>query len=199
LAGDGVIIADCASGISGGGREPKQEFHYGDAADTMTAYKVGGHRHTPEIIRNFRQMEGQNSRRDVIFTPHLAPMNRGILATLYIPLKDAPPNDPALPVYPAAAAIEQRCADIRALYTTFYQDEPFVRILPDGLTAATARVRGSNYCDISIHLDRTGSTLIICSAIDNMVKGAAGQAVQNMNIILNYPETSGLTMAPAIF
>ena len=207
LAGKGTIIADCASGLTGAGRELKRETHYSESADSMAAYGVGGHRHTPEIIRNVRQIEGGN--RTVIFTPHLTPMNRGILATLYIPLpqagKPAPKRQGLLktasvpPPLPASPETAERAAAIRETYTLFYRDEPFVRVLPAGLTASTARVRGSNFCDISIHLDHTGTTLIVCAAIDNMVKGAAGQAVQNMNIILGQPETAGLELTPLVF
>ena len=204
LAASGTIIADCVSGVTGGGRETKREYHYSDAADTVTPYKVGAHRHTPEIARNIRQIEnaaGITVRRDLIFTPHLAPMNRGILATIYVPL-DRTWRGEALSVgipLPPSEETAKRAGEIYALYADFYRDEPFVRILPPGITPSTARVRGSNFCDISVHLDQTGSTLIICAAIDNMVKGAAGQAVQNMNIILGRPETEGLTALPAVF
>jgi N-acetyl-gamma-glutamyl-phosphate reductase len=204
LAGEGTIIADCASGVTGGGRETKREYHYSEAADAVTPYKVGAHRHTPEIARNIRQIEnaaGTNVRRNLIFTPHLAPMNRGILATIYVPL-DAAWRGEALSAkipFPPSAETVKRAGEIHAVYAAFYRDEPFVRILPLGTTPSTARVRGSNFCDISVHLDQTGSTLIICAAIDNMVKGAAGQAVQNMNIILDRPETEGLTAVPAVF
>jgi N-acetyl-gamma-glutamyl-phosphate reductase len=209
IAGAGTIIADCASGVTGGGRETKREYHFSDAADTFTPYKVGAHRHTPEIGRNIRQIENAAgtsagaARHNLIFTPHLAPMNRGILATLYVPLDGArfPPEtetEGGIPL-PPSNKTEERAAEIRRVYEAFYQDEPFVRVLPHGMTAATARVRTSNFCDISIHLDQTGTTLIICAAIDNMVKGAAGQAVQNMNLILGYPETEGLTAVPAVF
>lgn len=195
LAAEGTIIADCASGVTGGGRETKREYHYSEAADAVTPYKVGAHRHTPEIARNIRQIEaasGTNVCRNLIFTPHLAPMNRGILATIYVPLADAWHGKEKAPLLPPTTETAKRAGEIHALYEAFYRDEPFVRILPPGITPSTARVRGSNFCDISVHLDQTGSTLIICAAIDNMVKGAAGQAVQNMNIILGRPETEGL-------
>jgi N-acetyl-gamma-glutamyl-phosphate reductase len=209
IAGSGTIIADCASGVTGGGRETRREYHYSEAADTFTPYKVGAHRHTPEISRNIRQIESAfgaaPSCRNLIFTPHLAPMNRGILATIYVPLHDtwrAETGGPALsPLLslPPSPEIGERAAKILHVYEAFYKDEPFVRVLPLGMTAATARVRGSNFCDISVHLDQTGTTLIICAAIDNMVKGAAGQAVQNMNLILGCPETTGLTALPMVF
>jgi N-acetyl-gamma-glutamyl-phosphate reductase len=204
LAAEGTIIADCASGVTGGGRETKREYHYSEAADAVTPYKVGAHRHTPEIARNIRQIENAADNavhRSLVFTPHLAPMNRGILATIYVPLDDAwqGKNPSAGIPFPPSEETAGRAGEIHALYEDFYRDEPFVRVLPPGITPSTARVRGSNFCDISVHLDQTGSTLIICAAIDNMVKGAAGQAVQNMNLILGRPETEGLTAVPLVF
>jgi N-acetyl-gamma-glutamyl-phosphate reductase len=204
LAGEGTIIADCASGVTGGGRETKREYHYSEAADTVTPYKVGAHRHTPEIARNICQIENAadtSIHRNLVFTPHLAPMNRGILATIYVPLDKAwqgrHPSG-SIPL-PPSEETSGRAGKIHALYEDFYRNEPFVRILQPGVAPSTARVRGSNFCDISVHLDQTGSTLIICAAIDNMVKGAAGQAVQNMNIVLGRPETEGLMAVPAVF
>ena len=108
-------------------------------------------------------------------------MNRGILSTIYIPLK------------------EKNISKIHEIYTDFYKNDEFIRILPLGMTARTSHVRFSNFCDISIHLDHSGSTLIIISAIDNMIKGASGQAVQNMNIVLCFEEKAGLGMIPALF
>jgi N-acetyl-gamma-glutamyl-phosphate reductase len=124
----------------------------------------------------------------VVFTPHLGPFNRGILATVYIALDGRAGADRVLAE-----------AEIRRQYAEFYRSENFVRILPGGLCAATNRVRASNYCDISVHLDHEGGTLIVVSAIDNMVKGAAGQAVQNMNIIAGFDEAAGLRALPAFF
>jgi N-acetyl-gamma-glutamyl-phosphate reductase len=127
-------------------------------------------------------------------------MNRGILSTIYIPLVQAwqAPAGEGAP-RPPSKEIEARAAEIRSLYTEFYKDEPFVRVLPAGPAAATNRVRQSNFCDISVHLDPAGVTLIVCTAIDNMVKGAAGQAVQNMNVLMGYDETAGLAAVPALF
>jgi len=188
----GTIIVDAASGISGGGREPSRQFHYPECADSISPYKVGSHRHTPEIARNFAAMAALEGRASppMVFTPHLAPMNRGILSTIYIPLSAE---------YAAAGDIDEKTSKIRALYADFYKDEPFVRVLPSGVTAATNRVRGSNYCDISVHTDHSGSVLIIISAIDNMVKGAAGQAIQNMNLIFGFDEKTALESIPALF
>ncbi|MDR3341667.1 MAG: N-acetyl-gamma-glutamyl-phosphate reductase [Treponema sp.] len=207
LAGPGVIIVDAASGVTGGGREPARGFHYPECADSVTPYKVGSHRHTPEISRNFKAMvnsgAGAPAQKEpsLIFTPHLAPMNRGILSTIYIPLTDI--WQATVPVTgaprPPTQAIEEKTGEIRELYTEFYRDEPFVRVLPSGTIAATSRIRQSNLCDISVHLDPSGKTLIVATAIDNMVKGAAGQAVQNMNIIFGFDETTGLCAIPASF
>jgi N-acetyl-gamma-glutamyl-phosphate reductase len=199
-AADSTIIVDSASGVTGGGREPSRSFHFPECADSITPYKVGAHRHTPEIARNFAVMAEQNkhSAPAVIFTPHLAPMNRGILSTIYIPLAAYTHNN-NIAVRPASEKVEKQASTIHALYSDFYRGEPFVRVLPLGTIAATNRVRQSNYCDISVHMDHSGSTLIIVSAIDNMVKGAAGQAVQNMNIIFNFDEHNGLDSIPALF
>jgi len=208
LASSGTIIVDAASGVTGGGREPSRSFHYPECADSLAPYKVGAHRHTPEIARNIAEIASRNGSAapPVIFTPHLAPMNRGILSTIYIPLAPAwrvsggdSSADAVTRIRPPSQAITEKTAAIRRVYEDFYCNEPFVRVLPDGLIAATNRVRQSNYCDISVHLDHSGSTLIIASAIDNMVKGAAGQAIQNMNIIFGYDEKAGLEAVPALF
>lgn len=209
IAGTGTIIVDSASGITGGGREPSRAFHYPECADSMTPYKIGGHRHTPEISRNFNVMYNTRAEAEksdpgippMIFTPHLAPMNRGILSTIYIPLADAwriKTVHSGAP-HPPAQEITEKAQEIRDIYAEFYRNEPFVRVLPSDTIAATSRVRQSNFCDISVHLDQTGTTLILAAAIDNMVKGAAGQAVQNMNIIFGFEETAGLTAIPASF
>jgi N-acetyl-gamma-glutamyl-phosphate reductase len=188
----GTIIVNAASGTSGGGREPSRQFHYSECADSIAPYKIGSHRHTPEIVNNFAAMAATESRVSppVVFTPHLVPMNRGILSTIYIPLTAE---------YAPAENNEQQVSKFRSLYADFYKDEPFVRVLPPGVTAATNRVRNSNYCDISVHLDHSGSILIVVSAIDNMVKGAAGQAIQNMNLILGFNEKTALESIPALF
>ncbi|MCL2213970.1 MAG: N-acetyl-gamma-glutamyl-phosphate reductase [Treponema sp.] len=199
----GPVIIDAASGTSGGGREPSRSFHYSECADSIAPYKVASHRHSPEISRNLDVMakEGNVPPPLVIFTPHLVPMNRGILSTIYIPLSekwrvtDDYPDTVRLP----SKEIEAKTDEIRGLYTAFYKDESFIRVLPKGITASTNRVRQSNYCDISVHVDINGSTLIVITAIDNMVKGAAGQAVQNMNILFGFDETEGLNAIPMLF
>ncbi|GHV70772.1 N-acetyl-gamma-glutamyl-phosphate reductase [Spirochaetia bacterium] len=200
-ASEGTIIVDAASGVTGGGREPQKSFHYPECADAMAPYKVGAHRHTPEISRNFKAMSAAAPA--LIFTPHLAPMNRGILSTIYIPLKPewqvtGGGSKGDKPLRPPSKEVEKKAAEIRQLYADFYKNEPFVRVLPEGI-AGTNRVRQSNFCDISIHLEAGGGTLIVVSAIDNMVKGAAGQAVQNMNIIFGFKEQAGLEAVPSVF
>ena len=198
---DNPVIINAITGISGGGREPSRSFHYPECADSVAPYKVASHRHAPEITRNFTAMAGlaDGKTPPVIFTPHLAPLNRGILSSIYIPLVSAWRVKPDNSMMPPSKEIEAKTDEIRKLYEDFYKDEPFVRVLPAGLTSATNRVRQSNYCDISTHLDINGSTLIVTSAIDNMVKGASGQAVQNMNILFGFDEKAGLEAIPALF
>ncbi len=199
------IIIDAATGASGGGREPARAFHYPECADSAAPYKIAAHRHSPEIAHNLAVMANAASvpAPKIIFTPHLVPMNRGILTTIYIPLNEkwrvTPSNAAPLGMMPASKEIEEKTDEIRKLYADFYKDEPFVRVLPKGLFAATNRVRQSNFCDISVNVDLNGSTLIVATAIDNMVKGAAGQAVQNMNIILGFDEKDGLEAIPSLF
>jgi N-acetyl-gamma-glutamyl-phosphate reductase len=217
----GPIIVDSASGVTGGGREPSRSFHYPECADSVSPYKVGCHRHTPEIARNISAMAARckTNAPALIFTPHLVPMNRGILSTIYIPLAEnkrfvpgavnaanavsenanANNANAASQIRPPSEELEEKIREIRELYADFYKDELFVRVLPAGSIAATNRVRQSNYCDISVHLDQSGSTLIVISAIDNMVKGAAGQAIQNMNIVFGFDEKTGLEAIPALF
>jgi N-acetyl-gamma-glutamyl-phosphate reductase len=211
IYGGGTIIVDSASGITGGGREPARAYHFPECSDSMTPYKVGSHRHTPEISRNFSFMEmenmgGKNSETrnpelPLIFTPHLAPMNRGILSTLYMPLSNDWKCKPAACAKPRppSGGIQEKTRRIRQLYADFYKDEKFVRVLPEGVMPATGRVRLSNFCDIAVQIDQNGANLIVISAIDNMVKGAAGQAVQNMNIIFGFDEDCGLDTIPAMF
>jgi len=198
----GTVIVDSATGITGGGREPQRSFHFPECSDSVSPYKVGAHRHTPEISGNMREMAERHggTAPPLIFTPHLAPMNRGILSTIYIPLKGEwrAPAAVGAP-RPPSKEIAAKTAEIRELYAAFFRDEPFVRVLPAGVMPSTGRVRQSNFCDISVNMDQGGSTLVIITAIDNMVKGAAGQAVQNMNILFGFDETEGLRAVPALF
>lgn len=168
-----VPIIDAKSGVSGAGRTPRQAFHYPDCTENFKAYRVASHQHTPEIEQELGIIAG----RDVLvnFTPHLVPMVRGILSTIYIELQ--------------ATLTEY---DIRELYADFYAECPFVRFMDEGLWPETRYVRGSNYVDIALKKDCRTGRLIIISAIDNLVKGASGQAVQNMNIMLGLPENTGL-------
>jgi N-acetyl-gamma-glutamyl-phosphate reductase len=203
LAADGTIIVDSASGISGGGREPQKSFHFPECSDSVSPYKVGAHRHIPEISRNMQKIAAifGGPAPKLIFTPHLAPMNRGILSTIYIPLKKdwQQAEQPSQAARPPSKEVEEKTEEVRGLYDEYYKEEPFVRVLPRGVMASTGHVRQSNFCDISINMDQEGSTLIVITAIDNMVKGAAGQAVQNMNIIMGFDETEGLGTVPALF
>jgi len=205
LAEGGTIIVDSASGITGGGREPQRSFHFPECSDSISPYKVGAHRHVPEIARNMHKMAAifGGPMPKLIFTPHLAPMNRGILSTIYIPLTkewQAPAQfDPASSPRPPSKEIEEKTEEVRELYEEYYKGEPFVRVLPQGVMASTGHVRQSNFCDISVNMDQGGATLIVITAIDNMVKGAAGQAVQNMNIVMGFDETEGLETIPALF
>ncbi len=173
---EGIII-DAKSGVTGAGKEPTKATHYPECADSIAPYKIGEHRHGPEIDAVLSAMAGGPV--SAIFTPHLAPMGRGIVATIYAPLARAMDVDA-----------------LRDAYASFYASEPFVRVLPAGQVATNRNVRLSNYCDVSVHASRDGKTAIIVSAIDNMVKGAAGQAVQNMNIALGLDEGAGISMLP---
>lgn len=168
------IIADSASGVTGAGRSAKVDSLYCEVNEGYKAYGVGGvHRHTPEIEQELSLLAGAPLQ--VTFTPHLVPMDRGILSTIY-----------------AAPLKELTTAQLVTLYEEFYSGEPFVRVLPQGSLPSTAFVRGSNFCDIAPLVDSRTGRIIIVSAIDNLVKGASGQAVQNMNLLCGFPETTGL-------
>lgn len=168
------IISDSKSGTSGAGRSAKVDSLYCEVNDSFKAYGVGGvHRHTPEIEQELSELAGQSV--TITFTPHLVPMDRGILSTIYATPTKVLTTD-----------------ELVQLYADAYRHEPFVRLLPKGQFPATAFVRGSNFCDIGVALDQRTNRIIIVSAIDNLVKGASGQAVQNMNLICGFPETLGL-------
>ncbi len=174
------IIIDAKSGVTGAGRSLTQNTHYPETNESISAYKVGAHRHTPEIEQTVSRAAGGHV--NVVFVPHLLPVNRGIEETIYCRL--------------AADMTED---EIRAAYIDFYKDEPFVRIEAKGVSAQIRNVARSNYCDISIHMDKRTGTLILCSCIDNMVKGAAGQAIQNMNLYFGLDESTGIDTVPAPF
>ena len=174
------IICDCTSVVTGAVRKPTQGNHYPELNEGFHAYKVASHRHTPEIEQTLSKLSGEKV--VVTFVPHLLPVNRGILATCYADIKEG-------------VSFEQ----IRQVYEEFYKDEYFVRLLPDGMNADIHNVKYSNFCDISLHHDKRANKLIACGAIDNMVKGAAGQAIQNMNIIFGLDEKTGLDIVPPAF
>ena len=174
----GGIILDSKSGVTGAGRGLSQNTHYPDTNEAFAAYKAAAHRHTPEIEQMLSLLYGEKV--SVTFVPHLLPVNRGILSTIYV-------------------KTDRSLEEIHAAYSAFYKDEKFVRVLPLGSFANIKNVRMSNYCDISLHMDAHTSTLVVTSAIDNMVKGAAGQAIQNMNIRLGFPEDEALRMLAPSF
>jgi N-acetyl-gamma-glutamyl-phosphate reductase len=180
LIDTGSIIIDSKSGISGAGRSASIEHSFAEVAPGFKAYKVGCHRHTPEIEQELGLIAGQAV--TVTFTPHLIPTSRGILTTVYTEIEGG-----------AGAAT---AAAIRDQYLKFYDGEPFVRIMPEGEFPDIKDVRCSNYCDIGFVVDEKRGKLIVISAIDNLVKGASGQAVQNMNIMNSVEETSGLVPPP---
>ncbi|MCH5296104.1 MAG: N-acetyl-gamma-glutamyl-phosphate reductase [Ruminococcus sp.] len=174
------IICDCKSGVTGAGRKPNQGSHFPELNEGFHAYKVASHRHTPEIEQTLSKLSGEKV--TITFVPHLLPVNRGILATVYADIKQGVTFE-----------------EIRKAYEEFYKDEYFVRLLPNGMNADIHNVKYSNFCDISLHHDSRANKLIACAAIDNMVKGAAGQAIQNMNIIFGLDEKTGLEIMPPAF
>ncbi len=173
---DGIII-DSKSGTSGAGRGASVATLFCEVNEGFKAYKVGDHRHTPEIEQELASAAGTGVR--INFTPHLVPMNRGILSTIYCKLKDQ------------AATTGKIISEL----SEFYADSPFVRILPEGTFPNVSSVRGSNYCDIGVKVDDRTGRLILVSVIDNLVKGASGQAVQNMNIMCGFDENTALEAA----
>ena len=175
------IIIDSKSGATGAGRELTLNTHYTECNEAFAPYKIAEHRHTPEIEQTLSNIYGEDIK--VTFVPHLLPLNRGIVSTVYTKLKDK------------NISIEK----IHNIYKEFYKDSKFIRILNIGNIANLKNVKYSNYCDISLHIDNRTNKLIIVSVIDNMVKGAAGQAIQNMNIALGLEEDTGLNMIPPAF
>jgi N-acetyl-gamma-glutamyl-phosphate reductase len=170
------LIADAKSGVSGAGRKAEVHTLFSEAADNFKAYAVPGHRHLPEIRQGLARAAGRDV--GLTFVPHLTPMIRGIHATLYAQLRGG--------------------ADVQALYEERYAGEPFVDVLPAGSHPETRSVRASNVCRIALHRPRQGDTLVVLSVIDNLVKGAAGQAVQNMNVMFGFAETMGLAQLPVL-
>ena len=166
----GHLIADAKSGVSGAGRKAEVHILHAEAADNFKAYGVGGHRHQPEIVQGLARAAGHPV--GLVFVPHLTPMIRGIHATLYARLTKA--------------------VDLQALYEQRYAGEAFVDVMPAGSHPETRSVRGANQCRIAVHQPQGGDTVVVLSVIDNLVKGAAGQAVQNMNILFGLAEDAGL-------
>ena len=171
------IIIDAKSGVSGAGRTLKQNILFSEAGEGLSPYGIGNHRHVPEIEQELAAAAG--SPVTVNFTPHLAPMSRGELCTSYVRL-----------------AGKTIAADLREALTKAYASSPFVRIVEEGAIPATQRVRGSNYCHIGVFADRLKGRAIVVSAIDNLVKGSAGQALQNFNLMYGFDETTGLEQLP---
>ncbi|MBS1217332.1 MAG: N-acetyl-gamma-glutamyl-phosphate reductase, partial [Proteobacteria bacterium] len=165
------LIADAKSGVSGAGRKAEVHILHAEAADNFKAYGVSGHRHQPEIAQGLARAAGHPV--GLVFVPHLTPMIRGIHATLYARLT--------------------KSVDLQALYEKRYAGEVFVDVMPAGSHPETRSVRGANLCRIAVHQPQGGDTVVVLSVIDNLVKGAAGQAVQNMNIMFGLAENTGLT------
>ncbi len=172
-----TIVADSKSGVSGAGREATPTTHYCHVNESFKPYKVGGHRHTPEIEENLSFWAKKSVK--ITFVPHLLPMTRGMESTIYASLA-------------AGADAEQ----IRQCLAEAYAGKPFVRLLPKGRFPDTLHVKGTNFCDIGFVADPGSGRLILMSTIDNLVKGAAGQAVQNMNLMFGFDETAGLDGTP---
>ncbi len=167
----GHLIADVKSGVSGAGRKAQLSSLMSETGESFKAYAVSGHRHLPEITQGLKIQTEQNIH--LTFVPHLTPMIRGIHATLY-------------------GTLTKPVNDLHAVFTDYYQQETFVDVLPAGSHADTRNVRGGNRCQIAIHRPQNGNTVVVLSVIDNLVKGAAGQAVQNMNLMFAFDETTGL-------
>lgn len=174
LADPTTLIADCKSGVSGAGRGAKVGSLFCEAGESMMAYSVKGHRHLPEIRQGLRRAAGGEV--GLTFVPHLTPMIRGIHATLY-------------------ARVADRSVDLQALYEKRYANEPFVDVMPAGSHPETRSVRGANVCRLAVHRPQQGDLVVVLSVIDNLVKGASGQAVQSLNIMFGLDERLGLSHA----
>jgi N-acetyl-gamma-glutamyl-phosphate reductase len=164
------IVCDCKSGVSGAGKEPKRETHFVEVNENFRAYGLFTHRHTPEVAEHLGLAAG-----DFVFTTHLLPLERGILSTLYVWMKPSRGRD-----------------EVEGLYRKFYAQRPMVRVLPAGRLPELQHVAHTNFCDVGFALESKGERLVIVSCLDNLGKGAAGQAVQNLNGMFGYPETAGL-------
>ena len=171
------LIADCKSGVSGAGRKAEMNLMFSEASDNFAAYGLKGHRHLPEIVQGLNRASAAPVK--LVFSPHLTPIIRGIFATLYAPLKD-------------------RDVDLQALYERRYRGEPFVDVMPAGSLPDTRGVRASNMLRIAVHRPPASDIALVTAVEDNLVKGAAGQAIQNMNLMFGLPETTGLTALPVL-
>ncbi|OJF92197.1 N-acetyl-gamma-glutamyl-phosphate reductase [Alkalibacterium sp. 20] len=180
LANPSSLIIDAKSGVTGAGKKLSEATHFVTKNEGFNAYKVASHRHTPEIEEKLNQMGANDIK--ISFVPHLLPVNRGILSTMYMDLETETDLD-----------------SIHALYEEWYTDEPFVTVLKNGLWPDISHVQHSNQCHIGLTVDERTNRLIVVSVIDNMQKGAAGQAVQNFNIMLGIEETEGLAMVAPSF
>ncbi|MDE6189876.1 MAG: N-acetyl-gamma-glutamyl-phosphate reductase [Clostridia bacterium] len=180
LVKENTVVIDSKSGVTGAGRGLADNTHYPNCNEAFSPYKVASHRHTPEIEQTLSKLQGKKV--NVTFVPHLLPVNRGIVSTIY---------------YSADKKIDAKA--LHEIYKEFYKDEKFVRICELGEVANLRNVKYSNYCDISLHYDEHTGRVIIVSTIDNMVKGAAGQAIQNMNILFGLDEACGLNYVPPAF
>ena len=171
------LIADAKSGVSGAGRKAEVHTLFAEASDNFKAYGVGGHRHLPEISQGLSAVASRDV--GLTFVPHLTPLIRGIHATLY-------------------ARLSAECGDLQSLYERRYANERFVDVLPAGSHPETRSVRASNVCRIAVHRPQGGDTVVVLSVIDNLVKGAAGQAVQNLNLMFGFDESCGLELVPVL-
>jgi N-acetyl-gamma-glutamyl-phosphate reductase len=171
------LIADAKSGVSGAGRKAEIPILMAEESDNIKEYSVAGHRHLPEICQGLALAAGKDV--GLTFVPHLTPMIRGIHATMY-------------------ARLTRQHVDVQAIFEARYAAEPFVDVLPHGGHPDTRSVRASNICRIAVHRPQGGDTVVVLSVIDNLVKGAAGQAIHNANLMFDWPETLGLTQLPVM-
>ena len=179
LIDPGTIICDAKTGVSGAGKAPNAAFHYPARYDAMNAYRISGHQHVYEIERELGLVAGEDVL--ITFTPHVVPLCRGILTTIYAQLSEG-----------------QTIETVETAYRSFYRDEAFVRVFGPEKGQLSTYVRGSNFCNLSLNVDERTGKLIVVSLIDNLVKGQAGSAVQNMNIMFGMDETEGL-LHPGIY
>ena len=178
----GSLIVDAKSGVSGAGRKAETSLLFAEAADSFKAYGVKGHRHHPEIVQGLNAIAGNSTAFDeVVFVPHLVPMIRGMFTTMYLKLTE-----------------KGKQADIQALYESFYASEVFVDVMRANSLPETRSVRGANQLRIALYRPNNGDTLVILVVQDNLVKGASGQAVQNMNLMFGLPESTGLDIVPLL-